>query len=71
MLAQDLAEMLMEHPDWKVSVSVDISKGEDDWQLRAFGEIVEVMNDNGSFVILCTGQTNEDLLYINGARGAR
>jgi len=66
MRAKDLAEQLLEHPEWDVSVSVDISRGEHDWQLRAFGEIVEVMNDNGAFVILSTGATNEkDLVRLD------
>jgi len=62
MRAKDLVEMLMEHPEWNVSVSVDISRGEHDWQDRAFGEILELMNDNGAFVILCEGATNKELL---------
>lgn len=62
MRAKDLAEMLMEHPEWQVSVSVDIARGDSNPQLRAFGEIMEVMNSNGSFVVLCEGQTNEELL---------
>lgn len=62
MLAKYLAEQLLEHPDWDVSVSVDISKGESDWQLRAFGEIIEVMNDNKKFILISVGQTNEDLI---------
>jgi hypothetical protein len=60
MLAKDLAAMLMESPDREVTVSVDISKGEKDWERRAFGEIIEVMNDQRALVLICVGETNEE-----------
>lgn len=60
MNARELAEELMRHPDKDVTVSVDISKDENDWERRAFGEIVEVMNDPYSLVLICIGKTNEE-----------
>ena len=61
MLAKELAEQLMEHPDLDVSVSVDISEGESDWERRAFGEIIEVMNDQRALVLISVGETNEEM----------
>ncbi len=63
MKASDLAEILLEHPEWEVSVSVDVYCWDNNWQRRNFGEVMEVMNTTGSFVILCKGQTNDSLLW--------
>jgi hypothetical protein len=59
MLAKDLAAMLMEYPDREVTVSVDISE-KLGWERRAFGEIIEVMNDQRALVLICVGETNEE-----------
>ena len=61
MKAKDLIKELKKHPDWEVTVSVDISKNEDENDRRAFGEqIIEVINENGSnqFTICFDGYDN-------------
>lgn len=61
MKAKDLAEQLLKNPEFEVTVSVDISKGEDDYDHRAFGEeILEVMVEKSckQITILTVGETN-------------
>ncbi len=61
MKAKDLIKVLEKHPEWEVSVSVDISKNEDENDRRAFGEeIIEVINENSSnqFTICFDGYDN-------------
>lgn len=61
MKAEDLIKELQKHPDWEVTVSVDISKNEDENDRRAFGEqIIEVINENSSnqFTICFDGYDN-------------
>jgi hypothetical protein len=61
MKAKDLIKELEKNPDWEVTVSVDISKNEDENDRRAFGdEIIEVVNENSSnqFTICFTGYDN-------------
>jgi hypothetical protein len=63
MKAKELAELLLERPEKEVTVSVDISKGEDDAELRAFGnDIIEVMHTTSETVLICTGKTNQELV---------
>jgi hypothetical protein len=63
MKAKELAEILLERPEKEVTVSVDISKGEDDAELRAFGnDIIEVMHTTSETVLICTGKTNQELV---------
>ena len=57
----DLIKELEKHPEWEVTVSVDISKNEDENDRRAFGEqIIEVINENSSnqFTICFDGYDN-------------
>jgi hypothetical protein len=61
MKAKDLIKELEKNPDWEVTVSVDISKNEDENDRRAFGEqIIEVINENSSnqFTICFDGYDN-------------
>jgi hypothetical protein len=63
MKAKELAELLLERPEKEITVSVDISKGEDDAELRAFGDdIIEVMHTTSETVLICTGKTNQELV---------
>lgn len=61
MKAKELAELLLEYPDQEVTVSVDISKGENDAGNRAFGEIVEFVNHGNELTLICRGETNCEL----------
>ena len=61
MKAKDLIKELEKHLDWEVTVSVDISKNEDENDRRAFGDkVIEVINDNSSnqFTICFDGYDN-------------
>ena len=61
MKAKDLIKELEKYPEWEVTVSVDISKNENENDRRAFGEqILEVINENSSnqFTICFDGYDN-------------
>lgn len=61
MKAKDLIKELEKHPEREVTVSIDISKNEDENDRRAFGdEVLEVINDNSSnqFTICFDGYDN-------------
>jgi hypothetical protein len=61
MKAKDLIKELEKHSEWEVTVSIDISKNEDENDRRAFGdEVLEVINDNSSnqFTICFDGYDN-------------
>ncbi|WP_415913070.1 hypothetical protein [Neptuniibacter sp. QD37_11] len=61
MLAKELAEILLEHPEWEVTSSIDISTSEADSGVRAFGEdIHEVIEEPhcNQFTICFEGQLN-------------
>ena len=61
MKAKDLIKQLAKHPEWEVTVSVDISKNEEEIDRRAFGdEIHEVINENSrqQFTICFDGYDN-------------
>ena len=61
MKAKDLIKELEKHPEWEVTVSVDISKNEDENDRRAFGDkVIEVINENSGnqFTICFDGYDN-------------
>jgi len=60
MKAKDLIKELEKHPDWEVSVSIDISTTEDS-DRRIFGnDCIEVMNETNrnQFTICFNGYDN-------------
>ena len=64
MKAKDLIKELEKNPEWDVTVSVDISTGQEDSDRRAFGEdVIEVINENscGQYTICLDGYDNYNL----------
>lgn len=65
MKAKDLIKELEKHPEWEVSVSIDLSTNEDDNDRRAFGDkVIEVINENSCnrFTICFEGYDNYKII---------
>ncbi len=64
MKAKELAEVLLKNPDWKVSLSADVSTCDDDSGNRVHGdeiyEIIHLKNSN-EFIICFDGVPNYKL----------
>jgi hypothetical protein len=64
MKSKDLIKQLEKHPDWNVSVSVDISTNDEDADHRVFGDnIIEIIRENNrnQFTICLEGYDNYNL----------
>ena len=64
MKAKVLIKELEKHPEWEVTVSVDISTSDEDNDRRAFGDdVIEVINENTrqQFTICFDGYDNYKL----------
>ena len=55
---KELAEELLKRPDDECSISLDPIEEPAENYVRYFGEILEVMDDNGRTVILTEGKRN-------------
>lgn len=55
-----LAEFIASNGDTDVTVSVDVSTGEDDAFKRVFGEIAGIQQGNSEITILADGVLNEE-----------
>lgn len=58
MKSKDLIKQLEKHPEWDVSVSVDISTGEEDADHRPFGDHV--------FEVMCEEHRNQFTICLEG-----
>lgn len=60
MKSKDLAKILLENPDNFVTISIDISKSDDNWGKRCFSnEIVEVTKQGKQTTIIAIGEIND------------
>ena len=57
-LVSVLQRLIAERGDRGVTVSVDVSTGEQDTDHRAFGDIIEVMESGAEYVLLAEGELN-------------
>ena len=63
MKAKDLIKRLEKYPEYKVEVSVDISKNESEYDRRAFGEeVIETTIQNRKITICFDGYDNYNKL---------
>jgi hypothetical protein len=58
MKAHELAKILLDLPDYELTVSVDVSTCDDDAGNRIFGDILETQTSQGEIVFLCVGSPN-------------
>lgn len=61
MTSHQLAKQLLKHEDQAVTVSVDISTGDDDFGKRAFGIVTSIQEEEKphGITILAEGEINE------------